>query len=173
MEKKLTKELIVDEEVKELMSPIVTDLYLDNTQKVLDSELEKSIFKDVPLFNQLKNENKNLKKTVTEFDKIIRTLNELRSEDAEVIDALNYKYIETLNNLEAMQGELNRIDKQPNPCECPDKISKLEAKVQRLESNLSIEKHNNHDLINHINTLQVYKSKYFKTVETLKVHLPN
>jgi len=95
------KELIVDEEVKELMSPIVSDLYLD-------SELEILIMKD-----------------------------------------------------------------EPKQCECPDKISKLEAKVMRLESNLAIEKHNNHDLINHINTIQKYKNMYFKTAETLKVHLPN
>ena len=102
------KELIVDEEVKELMSPTFTDIYLDNTQKVLDSELEILIMKD-----------------------------------------------------------------EPKQCECPDKISKLEAKVMRLESNLAIEKHNNHDLINHINTIQKYKNMYFKTVEALKAHLPN
>ena len=95
------KELIVEDEVKELMSPIVTDIYLD-------SELEILIMKD-----------------------------------------------------------------EPKQCECPDKISKLEAKVIRLESNLAIEKHNNHDLINHINTIQKYKNMYFKTAETLKVHLPN
>ena len=176
------KELIVDEEVKELMSPIVTDIYLDN-------KLEKSILIGEPvlsprktnirtvedefLINQLKNDNNYSEKTFTDMDKTIRKLNDLRSEDADVIDALNDKYIETLNNLEAMQGELNRIDKQPNKCECPDKISKLEAKVMRLESNLAIEKHNNHDLINHINTIQIYKAKYYKTVEALKVHLPN
>jgi len=175
--------------VKELMSPKITNVYLDNIQKVLDSQLEKSIMKGEPflssskikiinvedelLINQLKNENKNLEKTVTEMDKIIRKLNDLRSEDAKVIDALNDKYIETLNNLEAMQGELNRIDKQPKKCECPDKISNLEAKVIRLESNLAVEKHNNHDLINHINTIQKYKAKYYKTVEALKAHLPN
>ena len=61
----------------------------------------------------------------------------------------------------------------PKQCECPDKISGLEAKVIRLESNLAIEKHNNHDLINHINTLQKYKNMYFKTAEAFKVHLPN
>ena len=61
----------------------------------------------------------------------------------------------------------------PKQCECPDKISGLEAKVIRLESNLAIEKHNNHDLINHINTIQKYKNMYFKTVEALKAHLPN
>jgi len=69
--------------------------------------------------------------------------------------------------------EIPIMKDEPKQCECPDKISKLEAKVMRLESNLAIEKHNNHDLINHINTLQIYKAKYYKTVETLKVHLPN
>jgi len=69
--------------------------------------------------------------------------------------------------------EIPIMKDEPKQCECPDKISKLEAKVIRLESNLAIEKHNNHDLINHINTIQKYKAKYYKTVEALKVHLPN
>ena len=125
------------------------------------------------LNNSLQMDNDFFVKTLDEKNAEINVLTTRSNSVTTERDALNDKYIETLNNLEAMQGELNRIDKQPNKCECPDKISKLEGKVQRLESNLAIEKHNNHDLINHINTLQVYKSKYFKTVETLKVHLPN
>jgi len=138
------KELIVDEEVKELMSPKVSELYSKNIQKILDEpilspmEVNISTVEDELLINQLKNENKSA-----------------------VIDKLKFENKSLLNEL------------APKQCECPDKISNLEDKVQRLESNLAIEKHNNHDLINHINTIQKYKNMYFKTAETLKAHLPN
>ena len=187
------KELIVDGEVKELMSPKIFDIYRDNIQKFLGSEsedfeviddlkenlsvteeaLELARDKIRSLNNSLQMDNDFFVKTLAEKNAEIDVLTTRSKSVTTERDALNDKYIETLNNLEAMRGELNRIDKQPNKCDCPDKISKLEAKVMRLESNLAIEKHNNHDLINHINTIQIYKAKYYKTVEALKMHLPN
>ena len=94
-------------------------------------------------------------------DEGVKELMSPKVEDSDVINKLKFKNKLLLNELATKQ------------CECPDKISNLEAKVVRLESNLAIEKHNNHDLINHINTIQKYKAKYYKTVEALKAHLPN
>jgi len=147
------KELIVDDEVKELMSPTFTDIYLD-------SELEIPIMKDEPLIKDEPILSPMEVNISTVEDELL--INKLKNENkSAVIDKLKLENKSLLNELATKQ------------CECPDKISKLEAKVIRLESNLAIEKHNNHDLINHINTIQKYKSKYYKTVEALKAHLPN
>jgi len=108
---------------------------------------------------------KSLEEIILERDNYIKKLHNLRSEDVAVIDKLKLeletvtnerndyknKYTETFNNLQAMQGELNRIDK------LRDKDSE----------------NTNDSLITEIKSLNKYKILYFKTAETLKLHLPN
>ena len=114
-----------------------------------------------------------------ERDFINKNLTYIKNERENFIN----KYTDALNVNKSMQSDLNRLgelmdrdaktirklmDDNQNK-----QIDGTSDKITRLESNLAVEKHNNSDLINHINTLQVYKAKYYKTVETLKVHLPN
>lgn len=124
---------------------------------------------------------------LSEKDAVIRNLHNLRSEDVLVIDdliakyksalkerdALNEKYVETFNNLSSMKGELNRINNQPKQCSCPDKTNHLEAKIMRLESELTSLRNDKEFLADHIRKIGKYKHLYFSTVETLKLHLPN
>jgi len=121
-----------------------------------------------------------LQEMLLERDNYVKKLHNLRSEDVEVIDKLKEKLNyanDTLTTRSKNIDELRDRDAKTIRKLMDDKQNKqidgTSDKVMRLKSQLNHSEQTNESLIAQIKSLSKFRNMYFKTAETLKLHLPN
>lgn len=160
----------------------IASLEIENANSRKNLELAVNVAKDLKERLNVVSVDRDIAiKDYTEKDEIILRLQKLRSEDVEVIDKLKEKISDLecdASNFDAQLSEreeiIARLEKWVDENDASDEeLEKTKNERGELFNKLAHSENRNDSLVDQINSLKNYKVMYFKTAETLKLHLPN